>query len=61
MSRSTASRPVWGEVYGPNSENEFTCRVSLTGRVERVAGGSAPVSLSFGGAGQFTPGIDTGS
>jgi hypothetical protein len=49
------------EVYGPGSENEFTCKVSLTGRLDGVPGGSAPVGLSFGGAGQFTPGIDTAS
>lgn len=50
-----------GEVYGPNSENDFTCRVSLTGRADGVPGGSAPVSLNFAGDGQFTPGIDTAS
>jgi hypothetical protein len=46
------------DVFGSASEDQFACNVGLTGRLNGVAGGSAPVSLSFAGGGQFIAGSD---
>jgi hypothetical protein len=44
------------ETNGPGFVTAFDCRVELTGRVDHVGGKADPVSLRFGGNGQYVPG-----
>ncbi len=47
------------DVFGSASEDDFTCDVSLTGRLSSDTAGSTPVSLTFGGGGQYIAGVDS--